>query len=217
MTDRLIESINEIANLDDSDKTNIKGKFYTTVNTRLQSFRKHFGVDANIRTKILHNDLERVVVEATVSIYKDGTWRDIGNDCAEEFRAQGMVNKTSALENCSTSAIGRALSACGLGGSEYASAFEMDNAINSKPAAPDLKQSLVLKNAMGHPYATFASANEYINGLRKVLGDPESNECVDTFKANSEEIERIYNDLPKGDKDIKAFEKLIDIYSNKVV
>ena len=31
MNDKLIDAINEIANLDDSDKTNIKGKFYTTV------------------------------------------------------------------------------------------------------------------------------------------------------------------------------------------
>jgi hypothetical protein len=217
MSDKLIESINEIANLADSDKTNIKGKLYTTVNTRLQTFRKHFGVDANIKTKILHNDLERVVVEATVSIYKDGSWRDIGNDCAEEFRAQGMVNKTSALENCSTSAIGRALSACGLGGSEYASAFEMDNAINNKQPAPDLKESLVLKNAKGHPYATFPDTHAFIGGLRKVLGNPEDQECIDVFKANSSEIERIYNDLPENDRDLQAFEKLIDIYSKKVV
>jgi len=43
MSDKLIESINEIANLADSDKTNIKGKLYTTVDKRLQTFRKHFG------------------------------------------------------------------------------------------------------------------------------------------------------------------------------
>jgi len=109
MSDKLIESINEIANLADSDKTNIKGKLYTTVDKRLQTFRKHFGSNANVQTKIIHNDLERVVVQATVSVYVDGTWREIGNDYAEEFRSQGMVNKTSALENCCTSAIGRAL------------------------------------------------------------------------------------------------------------
>ena len=217
MSDKLIESINEIANLADSDKTNIKGKLYTTVNTRLQTFRKHFGVDANIKTKILHNDLERVVVEATVSIYKDGSWRDIGNDCAEEFRAQGMVNKTSALENCSTSAIGRALSACGLGGSEYASAFEMDNAINNKQPAPNLKISLVIKDLEGRPIKAFSDVDSYLEGLRKILSNPESQACIDAFKANSSEIERIYNQLPEKDKNLKAFEKLIDIYSKKVV
>ena len=49
------------------------------------------------------------------------------------------MNKTSALENCCTSAIGRALSACGLSGGEYASSFEVDNAINNKPSAPTPK------------------------------------------------------------------------------
>jgi len=217
MSDKLIESINEIANLADSDKTNIKGKLYTTVDKRLQTFRKHFGSNANVQTKIIHNDLERVVVQATVSVYVDGTWREIGNDYAEEFRSQGMVNKTSALENCCTSAIGRALACCGLGGGEYASGIEVDKAINNKQPAPDLKESLVLKNAKGHPYATFPDTHAFIGGLRKVLANPEDQECIDVFKANSSEIERIYNDLPENDRDLQAFEKLIDIYSKKVV
>jgi len=217
MSDKLIESINEIANLADGDKTNIKGKLYTTVDKRLQTFRKHFGSNANVQTKIIHNDLERVVVQATVSVYVDGTWREIGNDYAEEFRSQGMVNKTSALENCCTSAIGRALACCGLGGGEYASGNEVDNAINNKQPAPDLKESLVLKNAKGHPYATFPDTHAYIGGLRKVLGNPEDQECIDVFKANSSEIERIYTNLPENDRDLQAFEKLIDIYSKKVI
>jgi hypothetical protein len=40
------------------------------------------------------------------------------------------------LENCCTSSIGRALAACGLSGGEYASSFEVDNAINNKAEAP---------------------------------------------------------------------------------
>ena len=106
---KLNEVINKIANLPNEDKVNIRGKYYTTVDTRLQAFRSTFETNANITTEIIVNDLERVVVKATVSIYKDGVWRDIGNDFAEEFRNQGPVNKTSALENCTTSAIGRAL------------------------------------------------------------------------------------------------------------
>ena len=47
-----------------------------------------------------------------------------------------MVNKTSAVENCLTSSIGRALSACGLSGGNYASFEEVDHAINEKAEAP---------------------------------------------------------------------------------
>ena len=218
MSDKLIEAINEIANLPESDKTNIKGKFYTTVDKRLQTFRKYFGVDANVQTNILHNDLERVVVEATVSVYKDGTWREIGNDHAEEFRSQGMVNKTSALENCCTSAIGRALASCGLGGGEYASGFEVDNAINNKASAPDIKKGFVLKNNTGNPVTAMPDIETYLESLRKVLPDPNSQECIDINTANADEIKRHRDELPKDDeKNLAVFDKLIKIYSEKVI
>ena len=39
--DKLNQAISEIANLPNSDKVNIKGKYYTTVDTRVHAFRKH--------------------------------------------------------------------------------------------------------------------------------------------------------------------------------
>jgi hypothetical protein len=51
---------------------------------------------------------------------------------AEEFRNSSFINKTSALENCSSSALGRCLAAFGLSGSEYASAEELVNALNNQ-------------------------------------------------------------------------------------
>jgi hypothetical protein len=50
----------------------------------------------------------------------------IGSGYAEEIRGQGNVNKTSALENAETSAIGRALASLGLHGGTYASLNEID-------------------------------------------------------------------------------------------
>ena len=44
----------------------------------------------------------------------------------------GYVNKTSALENCETSSLGRALAAFGLHGSEFSSADELVNALNNQ-------------------------------------------------------------------------------------
>jgi hypothetical protein len=44
---------------------------------------------------------------------------------SEEYRADGKINATSALENSETSAIGRALAALGLGGTEFATADEV--------------------------------------------------------------------------------------------
>jgi hypothetical protein len=66
----------------------------------------------------------------------------LGSGFAEEIRGQGNVNRTSAIENCETSAVGRALASIGLSGGEYASMNEMDGvgrkteAQASTPAPP---------------------------------------------------------------------------------
>jgi hypothetical protein len=52
---------------------------------------------------------------------------------AEEFRKSSQINSTSALENAETSCIGRALASLGFGGSEFASANEVQNAIQQQP------------------------------------------------------------------------------------
>jgi len=134
--ERLQNAIDRIKNLDDSMKVNLKGKKYTMVAQRVQAFREAFGCGANITTEIVVCDDQKVIVKATVSVQRDGAWVPIATEFAEEYRGVGPVNKTSALENCCTSSIGRALAACGLSGGEYASSFEVDNAINNKAEAP---------------------------------------------------------------------------------
>ena len=134
--DRLQNAIDRIKNLDDSMKVNLKGKKYTMVAQRVQAFREAFGCGANVETEIIVCDDTKVIVKATVSVQRDGAWVPIATEFAEEYRGVGPVNKTSALENCCTSSIGRALAACGLSGGEYASSFEVDNAINNKAEAP---------------------------------------------------------------------------------
>tara|TARA_S200002703_G_scaffold122963_1_gene108894 strand:+ start:554 stop:1255 length:702 start_codon:yes stop_codon:yes gene_type:complete len=99
------------------------GKMYTQVVHRMEAFRKVFGVSMGVDTKILVDDGQRVVVKAIIT-NADGIV--VGSGMAEEIRGQGHVNTTSALENCESSAVGRALASIGLAGGEYASANEMD-------------------------------------------------------------------------------------------
>ena len=128
MKDVLITAIEEVASLAPKDKQKVSGgKLYTLVPTRVVAFRKNFGSQTNIETEILVNDMTMVCVKATIYIKDDGEWIPVATGHAEEFRGQGMVNKTSALENCETSAIGRALASLGLHGGEFASSFEVDN------------------------------------------------------------------------------------------
>lgn len=118
-----------IDDLSVAPKTNIKGKQYATVVTRIEIFRKHFGHDYSVTTETIDSyDPDIVRVKATVS--KDGM--PIATGLAEEDKRQGKINQTSALENAETSAIGRALACFGLLGGEYASAFEMEYALTTQ-------------------------------------------------------------------------------------
>jgi len=102
----------------------IKGKSYTQVSTRLAVFRKFFP-DASISTILIHDDDQRVVIQAKIKIGE----HIISTGFAEEYRGDGWINATSALENAETSSIGRALAGLSLSGNEYASSFEVSNAI----------------------------------------------------------------------------------------
>jgi len=117
-----------IAELKNSPTVDIKGKSYTQVSTRINIFRKYFP-SASIETLITHNDDVRVIIQTKISIDN----KVIATGYAEEIRGDGnYINQTSAVENCETSSIGRALSNLGLGGSEYASSFEVENAISQQ-------------------------------------------------------------------------------------
>lgn len=111
---------------------NIKGKDYKTVALRVQEFRERFPAFALI-SEIVKIDDEQCIVKALVI---DGS-RIIATGHAQEFRKASQINNTSYVENCETSAFGRALSCLGIGGMEFASANEVLNAIyqQSNPAA----------------------------------------------------------------------------------
>lgn len=111
----------------DTGKVNIHGKEYLTVALRVQQFReKHpeFGIESEILNA---SDLVQVKTSIT-----DSSGRVIATGLAEEVRGSTNINKTSALENAETSAVGRALAFLGFAGTEIASADEVANAITQQ-------------------------------------------------------------------------------------
>jgi hypothetical protein len=107
---------------------NIHGRDYQTVALRVKNFRDAHK-DFRLMTEIVHRDEDCVVMRAIIA---DPSGAVIATGHAEEYRADGQINKTSALENAETSAIGRALAAFGLGGTEFASADEVARAVSGQ-------------------------------------------------------------------------------------
>ncbi len=123
----------------DTGKVNIHGKQYSTVALRVKEFREKHKLELSIVTELVERDDSTVVMKASIL---DGKQNPIATGYAEERRDASMINKTSALENCETSAIGRALAAFGMAGTEYASADEVANAIsNQNNKSPKAQQA----------------------------------------------------------------------------
>lgn len=109
--------------------TNIKGKEYAEVNQRIKAFRMVYPNGAII-TDMMSNENGVCVFKAT--IYNEDQII-IGTGTAYEKETSSFINKTSYIENCETSAVGRALGMCGFGiDTSVASAEEVQNAINNQ-------------------------------------------------------------------------------------
>lgn len=124
----------------------IHGSTYLTVARRVDDFRKSEDFKGwSIETELVSAEDSMVVMKSTI---RDGDGKVAATGYAEEDRSFGKINKTSALENCETSAVGRALAFLGLGGSEIASADEVVGAINQQ------KQMEADEHLLAHANAT---------------------------------------------------------------
>ena len=113
---------------------NMGKKDYAMVPERVTAFRKLYP-EGFIRTVILFNDGTTILMQASVGYYReDGGEVILGTGFAQEVKGKGMVNNTSHVENCETSAVGRALGFMGLGinGGGICSAEELANAVTAQ-------------------------------------------------------------------------------------
>jgi len=107
----------------------IQGKDYVTVNERLKYFREKFA-GYSLTTEISHINENGVIVRASI---KNDKGDEVASGYAHEKQGSSFINKTSFIENCETSAWGRALANFGIGiDSSVASADEVANAIKNQ-------------------------------------------------------------------------------------
>lgn len=119
--------------------TPIKGKDYAQVNERIKAFRMVHPLGL-ITTEII--SLENGVVTMQAKALTE-TGKLLGTGYAQEKESSSFINKTSFIENCETSAIGRALGMCGFGiDTSICSAEELQNAIANQdnPQKTEKKQ-----------------------------------------------------------------------------
>lgn len=83
---------------------------YITVADRVAAFYNKYP-EGSLRAEILVDDGERLLIRARALRTPDDAAPGIGH--AEEIRGDSPVNRTSAVENCETSAWGRAIAALG--------------------------------------------------------------------------------------------------------
>lgn len=131
--------------MDKFNTVNLKGKEYVMVNDRVLAFRKLYPTWAIITELVKLSD-GVCVFKATV-LNEDG--EAVSSGYAYEKEGSSFINKTSFIENCETSAVGRALGFLGIGiETSIASAEEVANAIKQQkedkplPTAQDFSQTL---------------------------------------------------------------------------
>lgn len=124
----------------------IKGKDYVEVNERITAFRKLYPT-GSIQTEMISNFDGVCVFKAIVGYYNDDATilKVLGTGTAYEKENSSFINKTSYIENCETSAVGRALGMAGFGiNKSIASAEEVLNAINNQNITKEEAEEYVL-------------------------------------------------------------------------
>ena len=119
----------------------IKGKKYVEVNERLKYFRSEEKYkDYSLESEIISLENGVITVKA---IIRDANGVIKATGLAQEKESSSFINKTSFVENCETSAWGRALGNLGIGiDTSVATADEVLNAINNQNTEPDINPDL---------------------------------------------------------------------------
>ena len=118
---------------------NIHGKNYVEVNERIKYFRENYK-GWSLISELIDLTENRCVIKASITNEKD---KVMATGIAYEVMGSSYINKTSFIENCETSAWGRALGNLGIGiDTSIASAFEVNNAIIQQETKPKTKEKL---------------------------------------------------------------------------
>jgi hypothetical protein len=142
----------------------IKGKPYVTVNERLKYFREQDAFKGwRLETTILNADSDICLMKAEI-LNEEGHVMSTGH--AYEEAGSTFINKTSHVENCETSAVGRALGNLGIGIDESVASFdEVATAVTNQQTKDE------------RPWLNQSTFNEAVKGMNTMSEKSEREEA----------------------------------------
>ena len=182
----------------------IKGKKYSTVDSRVEFFREKFPA-WSLETEYPILDLDKGVCVCR-AVVKDENGKVVADGYAHEWQSKpgSMVNKTSYIENAQTSAVGRALGFIGIGinGMGIATAEEGQTAIAHQDAddIPSIETVVddcvpftnaddwMTYNAFAGEMERCTTLTEISNILNTQKGNPRIKELIPLATARKQEL-----------------------------
>lgn len=196
--------------------TDIKGKEYAEVNQRIKAFRMIYPTGF-ITTELASNENGVCIIKASVGFYDDnGEAFILGTGLAYEKENSTFINKTSYIENCETSAVGRALGMAGFGiDTSVASYEEVATAIaNQESTATKAKAETKTKTTESKPKEDKPMATlEQIGELKTLMKNDgvSADFILNSYKIKSfkEFTEEMYTNVTKNwSKVVTAYNKV---------
>lgn len=188
----------------------IKGKPYVEVKEKLKHFRKeykNYSLQSDIVSLETTDGTTRVVIKAWITDEEGFT---IATGHAYEDKDSTFINKTSFIENCETSAWGRALGCLGIGiETSIASAEEMRNAISQDKPAPTKCCKKIKLNAQKFQAMIIAIANgqekEVQEAMLKYEIEPaQKNKLTELLTKSKEDVKKTKTSKTKPTAESKS-------------
>ena len=177
---------------------NIQNKPYVEVNERLKHFRSTY-VGYSLISEVVDINDTSITIKATVF---DDKQNPIASGIAQEVKGSSFINKLSHVENCETSAWGRALANFGIGiEAAVASYNEVANAkLNQKKPKVEKEEKPDLPLKDFDLAEVLGGINWYKENKPEMSEEDIFKKIVDTYK----DVDDIKIKLIKEKTDVKA-------------